>query len=118
MSGYYSLFDPDRSPRVLSCLCVHCAPRRVNLISLRDFNRTSDQDRLSLPATCPSCGRSQVNIERIAVRVEREIARLKAPLKVAVMGCAVNGPGEAKEADVGLAAGKGGGLIFRNGRTE
>jgi (E)-4-hydroxy-3-methylbut-2-enyl-diphosphate synthase len=67
--------------------------------------------------SCPSCGRCQVDIERIAVRVEREVARLKAPLKVAVMGCAVNGPGEAKEADVGLAAGKGGGLIFRNGRT-
>lgn len=67
--------------------------------------------------SCPSCGRCQVNIERVAVKVEREIARLKSPLKVAVMGCAVNGPGEAKEADVGLAAGKSGGLIFRNGRT-
>jgi (E)-4-hydroxy-3-methylbut-2-enyl-diphosphate synthase len=65
--------------------------------------------------SCPSCGRAQLDIERVALEVERRLARVKAPLKVAVMGCAVNGPGEAKEADVGLAAGKGGGLIFRDG---
>jgi (E)-4-hydroxy-3-methylbut-2-enyl-diphosphate synthase len=67
--------------------------------------------------SCPSCGRSQVNIERIALQVEKGLALLKEPIKVAVMGCAVNGPGEAKEADVGVAAGKGEGLLFRNGRT-
>jgi (E)-4-hydroxy-3-methylbut-2-enyl-diphosphate synthase len=66
--------------------------------------------------SCPGCGRTQVNIERIALQVEKEIAKLKAPLTVAVMGCAVNGPGEAKEADVGMAAGKGGGLIFVKGK--
>jgi (E)-4-hydroxy-3-methylbut-2-enyl-diphosphate synthase len=67
--------------------------------------------------SCPSCGRAQLDIERVALEVERRLARMKAPLKVAVMGCAVNGPGEAKEADVGLAAGKGGGLIFRGGKV-
>ncbi len=65
--------------------------------------------------SCPSCGRSQVDIERIALQVEKELARLKEPITVAVMGCAVNGPGEAREADVGLAAGAGDGLIFRGG---
>ncbi len=67
--------------------------------------------------SCPSCGRAQLDIERVALEVERKLARVEAPLKVAVMGCAVNGPGEAKEADVGLAAGKGSGLIFRGGRV-
>jgi (E)-4-hydroxy-3-methylbut-2-enyl-diphosphate synthase len=65
--------------------------------------------------SCPSCGRTQVDIERIALEVEEGLARFKEPLTVAVMGCAVNGPGEAREADVGIAAGKGDGLIFRNG---
>jgi (E)-4-hydroxy-3-methylbut-2-enyl-diphosphate synthase len=67
--------------------------------------------------SCPSCGRTQVDIERIALEVEKGLARFKESLTVAVMGCAVNGPGEAREADVGLAAGKGDGLIFRDGEV-
>lgn len=67
--------------------------------------------------SCPSCGRSQVDIARIVLGVEKGLARFKQPLTVAVMGCAVNGPGEAREADVGLAAGKGDGLIFRGGKV-
>ncbi len=65
--------------------------------------------------SCPSCGRCRIDIEHVALAVEKELARIEAPLKVAVMGCAVNGPGEAAEADVGLAAGAGGGLLFRDG---
>jgi (E)-4-hydroxy-3-methylbut-2-enyl-diphosphate synthase len=65
--------------------------------------------------SCPTCGRSQVNLETLATQVEALVADLKQPLKIAVMGCAVNGPGEAREADLGVAGGKGEGLIFRRG---
>ena len=65
--------------------------------------------------SCPTCGRCEVDLVAIAGEVERRLAALDAPVKVAVMGCAVNGPGEAREADVGIAAGKGVGLLFRHG---
>jgi (E)-4-hydroxy-3-methylbut-2-enyl-diphosphate synthase len=67
--------------------------------------------------SCPSCGRAQVDVEGIALKVEQGLAKFKQPLTVAVMGCAVNGPGEAREAHVGMAAGKGEGLIFRGGEV-
>jgi len=69
--------------------------------------------------SCPTCGRTQVDLTALAEKVEDKLASLPAldkPLKVAVMGCAVNGPGEAREADVGIAGGKGMGLIFRKGQ--
>ncbi|MBI5420140.1 MAG: flavodoxin-dependent (E)-4-hydroxy-3-methylbut-2-enyl-diphosphate synthase [Deltaproteobacteria bacterium] len=65
--------------------------------------------------SCPTCGRVSIDVVGIALEVERRLSRLTAPLKVAVMGCAVNGPGEAREADVGVAGGKGEGLIFVKG---
>ncbi|MGE5698734.1 MAG: flavodoxin-dependent (E)-4-hydroxy-3-methylbut-2-enyl-diphosphate synthase [Deltaproteobacteria bacterium] len=65
--------------------------------------------------SCPTCGRVSIDVAGIALEVERRLSRLKAPLKVAVMGCAVNGPGEAREADVGVAGGRGEGLIFVKG---
>jgi len=65
---------------------------------------------------CPSCGRAEVDIIRIAQEVERRLSRLDAPVKVAVMGCAVNGPGEARMADLGIACGRGMGLLFRGGK--
>ncbi|AIG27576.1 flavodoxin-dependent (E)-4-hydroxy-3-methylbut-2-enyl-diphosphate synthase [Brevibacillus sp. 7WMA2] len=64
---------------------------------------------------CPSCGRCAIDLIGLATKVEDAVSTLKKPLKVAVMGCAVNGPGEAREADVGVAGGNGEGLIFRNG---
>ena len=68
--------------------------------------------------SCPTCGRTQVDLASLAENVEEWLAHLPAldkPLKVAVMGCAVNGPGEAREADFGIAGGKGMGLLFRKG---
>jgi len=65
--------------------------------------------------SCPTCGRCEVDLRSIAVEVERKLAGLEAPLTVAVMGCAVNGPGEAREADIGVAAGRGAGTIFVRG---
>jgi (E)-4-hydroxy-3-methylbut-2-enyl-diphosphate synthase len=65
--------------------------------------------------SCPTCGRCEINLEQIAQNVEEKIMYLKKPIKVAIMGCVVNGPGEAKEADIGIAGGKGQGLIFKKG---
>jgi (E)-4-hydroxy-3-methylbut-2-enyl-diphosphate synthase len=66
--------------------------------------------------SCPTCGRCQVNLFNLADEVERHIQRMDTPLKIAVMGCVVNGPGEAKEADIGVAGGKGVGIIFKKGK--
>ncbi len=67
--------------------------------------------------SCPTCGRAAIDVAAIAAEVERRLSSLRAPLKVAVMGCAVNGPGEAREADVGVAGGKGEGVIFLKGEV-
>ena len=67
--------------------------------------------------SCPTCGRCEINVVDLAQEVEDALSDIKAPIKVAVMGCAVNGPGEAAEADLGLAGGKGEGLLFKNGKT-
>jgi len=65
--------------------------------------------------SCPSCGRCQIDQVRIANEVEKAIEHIKKPIKVAVMGCAVNGPGEAKDADIGIAGGDGCALLFKKG---
>jgi (E)-4-hydroxy-3-methylbut-2-enyl-diphosphate synthase len=65
--------------------------------------------------SCPTCSRCEIDLIGIAEDVERELRTMKKNIRVAVMGCVVNGPGEAREADIGLAGGKGVGLIFRKG---
>lgn len=65
--------------------------------------------------SCPTCGRCRIDLVPIASQVEKRLAYIKTPMKVAVMGCAVNGPGEAREADVGMAGGNQDGLLFRKG---
>ncbi len=64
---------------------------------------------------CPTCGRCQIDLIEIAEAVERAVKDIHQPIKIAVMGCAVNGPGEGREADIGVACGKGDGLLFRKG---
>jgi (E)-4-hydroxy-3-methylbut-2-enyl-diphosphate synthase len=66
---------------------------------------------------CPSCGRAEVDVFALANAVEERMGEIDAPMRVAVMGCIVNGPGEAREADVGVASGKGKGQIFRRGEV-
>lgn len=66
--------------------------------------------------SCPTCGRTKIDLISLAEEVEKLLADVKKPIKVAVMGCAVNGPGEAREADIGIAGGNGEGLIFRKGQ--
>lgn len=65
--------------------------------------------------SCPTCGRTRINLISIAEEVEKRLQNVDKDIKVAVMGCAVNGPGEAREADIGIAGGNGEGLIFKKG---
>ena len=78
-------------------------------LGLRNFGATM--------ISCPTCGRCQVNLFDMAGIVEERLASISAPIKVAVMGCVVNGPGEAREADFGIAGGNGQGIIFRKGEV-
>ncbi len=65
--------------------------------------------------SCPTCGRTKINLIKLAAEAEEMLKDVKKSIKVAVMGCVVNGPGEAREADIGIAGGVGEGLIFKKG---
>jgi (E)-4-hydroxy-3-methylbut-2-enyl-diphosphate synthase len=65
---------------------------------------------------CPTCGRVEVDLFTIANEIDQFLLQVREPIRVAVMGCVVNGPGEARDADVGLAAGNAKGVIFRKGK--
>ncbi|MEE8204921.1 MAG: flavodoxin-dependent (E)-4-hydroxy-3-methylbut-2-enyl-diphosphate synthase [Dehalococcoidales bacterium] len=65
--------------------------------------------------SCPSCGRAEVDIIKLAEKVEEQLLKTDKPIKVAVMGCVVNGPGEARDADIGIACGKGKAILFKKG---
>jgi (E)-4-hydroxy-3-methylbut-2-enyl-diphosphate synthase len=64
---------------------------------------------------CPTCGRLDIDLEGIIAKMEQRLAGRRTPVKVSILGCVVNGPGEAREADLGIAAGKGKGVIFKRG---
>lgn len=91
--------DPEEEVRVAYEIlrALHLRERGVELIS------------------CPTCGRCQIDLFSLAEQAERLLLRVAAPLKVAIMGCVVNGPGEAREADVGIAGGKQVGALFKRG---
>jgi (E)-4-hydroxy-3-methylbut-2-enyl-diphosphate synthase len=67
--------------------------------------------------SCPTCGRCRIDLRRLATEVESRLRNIDKPIKVAVMGCVVNGPGEAREADFGIAGGKGRGILFKKGKV-
>lgn len=67
--------------------------------------------------SCPSCGRCEIDIISLVKKAEKKLVKINEPLTVAIMGCVVNGPGEAKEADIGIAGGKGAGLMFKKGKV-
>jgi (E)-4-hydroxy-3-methylbut-2-enyl-diphosphate synthase len=69
-----------------------------------------------LLVSCPTCGRAEVDVVSLANAVEAHLLKIKKPLKVAVMGCVVNGPGEAKDADIGVACGQGKAVLFKKGQ--
>ena len=64
---------------------------------------------------CPTCGRLEIDLEEIIAELEKRLAGKTTAVKISVLGCVVNGPGEAREADLGIAAGKGKGVIFKRG---
>ena len=87
---------------------IECAQNVLQSLGLRQYGPEI--------ISCPTCGRTEVNLIELANRVEAATKHLTKPLKIAVMGCVVNGPGEAREADLGIAGGKGEGLIFKKGQ--
>ena len=72
---------------------------------------------LDPPRACPTCGRLEVDLFKIVGEIEQQTAHIRDPISVAVMGCAVNGPGEAKVADLGVACGMGNGVLYRDGHA-
>jgi (E)-4-hydroxy-3-methylbut-2-enyl-diphosphate synthase len=87
---------------------------KVGIAILESLNLR--QRRLEI-VSCPSCGRAQVDVYTLAEKVTEGLSHLTVPLRVAVMGCVVNGPGEAREADLGVASGNGKGQIFVKGQV-
>ncbi|MBI9076279.1 MAG: flavodoxin-dependent (E)-4-hydroxy-3-methylbut-2-enyl-diphosphate synthase [Desulfatibacillum sp.] len=67
--------------------------------------------------SCPTCGRTEIDVLSIVDQVESALGNMTQPMKIAIMGCVVNGPGEAREADVGIAGGRGQGIVFRHGKV-
>jgi (E)-4-hydroxy-3-methylbut-2-enyl-diphosphate synthase len=67
--------------------------------------------------SCPTCGRCEIDLSHVVGKVEKGVRKITTPMTVAIMGCVVNGPGEAKEADIGIAGGKGVGLLFKKGKV-
>jgi (E)-4-hydroxy-3-methylbut-2-enyl-diphosphate synthase len=90
-----------------ACREVECAYEILKSLKLRERGPTL--------VSCPSCGRAETDIVDLAEAVEKRLRKTEKTVKVAVMGCVVNGPGEARDADVGIACGKGRGVIFRKG---
>jgi len=86
---------------------VRVAYQILKSLGLREYGPTL--------ISCPTCGRTSIDLEKLALEVERYLEAVQIPITVAVMGCVVNGPGEAREADIGIAGGKGEGLIFKKG---
>ena len=86
---------------------VRAAREILKSLRLRDYGPTL--------ISCPTCGRTSIDLPAIAEQVEKKLVGIEKPIQVAVMGCVVNGPGEARGADVGIAGGNGEGLVFRKG---
>jgi (E)-4-hydroxy-3-methylbut-2-enyl-diphosphate synthase len=86
---------------------IHAAKEILSAMGIRRFGATV--------IACPTCGRSEIDVAALAARLETRLAHIKTPITVAVMGCAVNGPGEAREADIGIAGGKKSAVIFKKG---
>lgn len=86
------------------------------IYAAKDILRACDMGRGVQIVSCPTCGRTKIALIPLAEQVERLCASVDKPIKVAVMGCVVNGPGEAREADIGIAGGKGEGILFKKGK--
>ena len=93
------------------------APPREEIAAAYEILKSLDlRQRGPVLVSCPTCGRTEADTVKLAEAVEKRLLKIDKPIKVAVMGCVVNGPGEAKDADVGIACGKGSGVIFKKGK--
>jgi (E)-4-hydroxy-3-methylbut-2-enyl-diphosphate synthase len=93
------------------------APPREEVFAAYEILKSLDLRRRGpVLVSCPTCGRTEVDVVKLANQVEKQLQKIEKPVKIAVMGCVVNGPGEAKDADVGIACGKGKGVIFKRGK--
>jgi (E)-4-hydroxy-3-methylbut-2-enyl-diphosphate synthase len=88
---------------------IHAARQILSAMGLRQFGVTV--------IACPTCARTSLYVAALATRLEQRLAHIKTPTPVAVMGCAVNGPGEAREADIGVAGGRDGAILFAKGKV-
>jgi (E)-4-hydroxy-3-methylbut-2-enyl-diphosphate synthase len=89
---------------------------REEVIAAYEILKSLDlRQRGPVLVSCPTCGRTETNIVKLAGQVEEELMKIGKPIKVAVMGCMVNGPGEARDADIGIACGKGKAVLFKKG---
>ena len=88
---------------------IHAAKLILSALGLRQFGVTV--------IACPTCGRTGIGVAVLAEKLEQSLSHIKTPLTVAVMGCVVNGPGEAREADIGIAGGRGVGVLFKKGEV-
>jgi (E)-4-hydroxy-3-methylbut-2-enyl-diphosphate synthase len=92
------------------------APPREEVVTAYEILKSLNLRRRGpVLVSCPTCGRTEADVVKLAREVEKRLAKIDRPIKVAVMGCVVNGPGEAKDADVGIACGRGRGVIFKKG---
>jgi (E)-4-hydroxy-3-methylbut-2-enyl-diphosphate synthase len=92
------------------------APPREEVIAAYEILKSLNlREHGPVLVSCPTCGRAEADVVKLAEAVEKRLQKIDKPIKVAVMGCVVNGPGEAKDADVGIACGKGKGVIFKRG---
>jgi (E)-4-hydroxy-3-methylbut-2-enyl-diphosphate synthase len=91
-------------------------PREEVIAGYEILKSLNLRQRGPILVSCPSCGRAEVDIIKLAEAVEKELLKIDKPIKVAVMGCVVNGPGEAKDADIGIACGKGRAVLFKKGK--
>jgi (E)-4-hydroxy-3-methylbut-2-enyl-diphosphate synthase len=90
-----------------------CEEVRIGYEILKSLNL---RERGAMLISCPTCGRTEIDLIKLANEVDERLQTINVPIKVAVMGCIVNGPGEAREADVGIAGGSGKGAVFRHGQ--
>jgi len=92
------------------------APPTAEVFAAYEILKSLDlRQRRPVLVSCPTCGRAETDVVKLAQEVEKRLLKVTKPIRVAVMGCVVNGPGEAKDADVGIACGKGKGVIFKKG---
>jgi len=92
-------------------------PVREVLVAAAILSALGLRDDIPDIVACPTCGRCQIDVSGIAERLERELLGIRKRLKIAVMGCEVNGPGEAREADIGIAGARDGAVIFKEGKV-